>query len=139
MQHDRESFDQEISMTTRLFSLILVSISFATAAGASRQEMLVSDFFRPATVKEKAFEVDRAGKPVSFLLGAWFQDSGRDRDDRRMKSEIHGATAVDGDRPGDVVGDEVLTNCYRGAAADVRLYDAALPPEAIRKLAGKSR
>lgn len=70
-------------------------------AGAGRKEMLVSDFFRSTDVQEQAFAVDKSGKPISFLLGAWFQ-KGKARDDIRMKSEIHGATAIDGDRPGAV-------------------------------------
>jgi hypothetical protein len=30
-----------------------------------------------------------------------------------------------------------VANCFKGEAAEVRMYDAALPAEAIRKLAGR--
>jgi len=61
---------------------------------AGEAELLVSDFFHPSGTREQAFVADDSGKPVSFLLGAWFRE-GKAQDDRRMKSEIFGATPAD--------------------------------------------
>jgi hypothetical protein len=67
---------------------------------AGERDMLVSDFFRPTGVKEVPFHADQAGKPVSFLLGSWFQPN-KPRDDKRLKSEIFGAEpAGNAEHPG---------------------------------------
>lgn len=70
--------------------------------GQDTKQMLVSDFFSPDDVKTKVFEVDKEGKPYSFLLGAWFQD-GKERDDVRLSSEIFGATPLKGKPAGAVI------------------------------------
>ncbi len=53
-------------------------------------DMLVSDFYYPADINQELYVADDAGKPASFLLGAWFRD-GKEQDDRRMSSEVFGA------------------------------------------------
>ena len=58
------------------------------------RELRVSDFMYPADTREMAYGTDRGGKPASFLLGSWFRE-GKAQDDRRMKSEIFGATPAD--------------------------------------------
>ncbi len=64
------------------------------------KENIVGELFCPREVNEISYLADASGYPSSFLMASWFMP-GKEKNDIRMKSEIHGAVKAEGDtRPG---------------------------------------
>ncbi|WP_040914287.1 chitobiase/beta-hexosaminidase C-terminal domain-containing protein [Lentisphaera araneosa] len=63
-------------------------------------QLQVNDFFYDAQLEQKSFTPDVTGKPASFVMGAWFGSDDQTQVDTRLTSEIFGAKALVGERPG---------------------------------------